>query len=73
MNPKPDPSKPGLKTIAISAVDLQDGDENWAVVGRRMRGGRHVRTQKVKRKSKRLGLRVGTLNVGTMTGKTRVG
>ncbi|KAK3510058.1 hypothetical protein QTP70_026788, partial [Hemibagrus guttatus] len=45
--------------------------ENWATVGRRSRGGRRVHRQREKRKDKSLGLRIGTLNVGTMTEKGR--
>ncbi|KAK3514176.1 hypothetical protein QTP70_005260 [Hemibagrus guttatus] len=44
---------------------------NWATVGRRSRGGRRVHRQREKRKGKSVGLRIGTLNVGTMTGKGR--
>ncbi|KAK3535343.1 hypothetical protein QTP70_009353 [Hemibagrus guttatus] len=44
---------------------------NWATVGRRSRGGRRVRRQREKRKGKSVGLRIGTLSVGTMTGKGR--
>ncbi|KAK3545935.1 hypothetical protein QTP70_016965 [Hemibagrus guttatus] len=43
----------------------------WATVGRRSRGGRRVHRQREKRKGKSVGLRIGTLNVGTMTGKGR--
>ncbi|KAK3566615.1 hypothetical protein QTP86_001540 [Hemibagrus guttatus] len=39
--------------------------------GRRSRGGGRVRRQREKRKGKSVGLRIGTLNVGTMTGKGR--
>ncbi|KAK3519797.1 hypothetical protein QTP70_004955 [Hemibagrus guttatus] len=67
----PDRSRPGLTTTAIGAVDLQGADGNWATVGRRSRGGRRVRRQREKRKGKSVGLRIGTLNVGTMTGKGR--
>ncbi|KAK3506363.1 hypothetical protein QTP70_000997 [Hemibagrus guttatus] len=35
------------------------------------RGGRRVHRQREKRKGKSVGLRIGTLNVGTMTGKGR--
>ncbi|KAK3506315.1 hypothetical protein QTP70_016082, partial [Hemibagrus guttatus] len=56
---------------AIGAVDLQGAGGNWATVGRRSRGGRRVRRQREKRKGKSVGLRIGTLNVGTMTGKGR--
>ncbi|KAK3511626.1 hypothetical protein QTP70_013648 [Hemibagrus guttatus] len=67
----PDRSRPGLTTTAIGAVDLQGAGGNWATVGRRSRGGRRVRRQREKRKGKSVGLRIGTLNVGTMTGKGR--
>ncbi|KAK3505891.1 hypothetical protein QTP70_019450 [Hemibagrus guttatus] len=67
----PDRSRPGLTTTAIGAVDLQGAGGNWATVGRRSRGGRRVRRQREKRKGKNVGLRIGTLNVGTMTGKGR--
>ncbi|KAK3507793.1 hypothetical protein QTP70_000403 [Hemibagrus guttatus] len=67
----PDRSRPGLTTTAIGAVDLQGAGGNWATVGRRSRGGRRVRRQREKRKGTSVGLRIGTLNVGTMTGKGR--
>ncbi|KAK3560803.1 hypothetical protein QTP86_019503, partial [Hemibagrus guttatus] len=67
----PDRSRPGLTTTAISTVDLQGAGGNWATVGRRSRGGRRVHRQREKRKGKSVGLRIGTLNVGTMTGKGR--
>ncbi|KAK3538187.1 hypothetical protein QTP70_032945 [Hemibagrus guttatus] len=67
----PDRSRPGLTTTTIGAVDLQGAGGNWATVGRRSRGGRRVRRQREKRKGKSVGLRIGTLNVGTMTGKGR--
>ncbi|KAK3514069.1 hypothetical protein QTP70_002908 [Hemibagrus guttatus] len=67
----PDRSRPGLTTTAIGAVDLQGTGGNWATVGQRSRGGRRVRRQREKRKGKSVGLRIGTLNVGTMTGKGR--
>ncbi|KAK3566841.1 hypothetical protein QTP86_004554 [Hemibagrus guttatus] len=56
---------------AIGAVDLQGTGGNWATVGRRSRGGRRVHRQREKKKGKTVGLRIGTLNVGTMTGKGR--
>ncbi|KAK3512293.1 hypothetical protein QTP70_003282 [Hemibagrus guttatus] len=62
---------PGLTKTAISAFDLQGTGGNWATVGRRSRGGRRVRRQREKRKCKSVGLRIGTLNVETMTGKGR--
>ncbi|KAK3508145.1 hypothetical protein QTP70_015344, partial [Hemibagrus guttatus] len=64
-------NRPGLTTTAIGAVDLQGAGGNWATVGRRSRGGRRVHRQREKRKGKSVGLRIGTLNVGTMTGKGR--
>ncbi|KAK3520366.1 hypothetical protein QTP70_024045 [Hemibagrus guttatus] len=67
----PDRSRPGLTTTAIGAVDLQGAGGNWTTVGRRSRGGRRVRREREKRKSKSVGLRIETLNVGTMTGKGR--
>ncbi|KAK3548512.1 hypothetical protein QTP70_013363 [Hemibagrus guttatus] len=63
--------RPGLTTTAISTVDLQGAGGNWATVGRRSRGERRVHRQREKRKGKSVGLRIGTLNVGTMTGKGR--
>ncbi|KAK3566480.1 hypothetical protein QTP86_034056, partial [Hemibagrus guttatus] len=67
----PDRSRPGLTTTTIGAVDLQGAGGNWVTVGRRSRGGRRVHGQREKRKGKSVGLRIGTLNVGTMTGKGR--
>ncbi|KAK3554542.1 hypothetical protein QTP70_025394 [Hemibagrus guttatus] len=58
-------------STAIGAVDLQGTGGNWATVGGRSRGGRRVRRQREKRKGKSVGLRIGMLNVGTMTGKGR--
>ncbi|KAK3564131.1 hypothetical protein QTP86_007801 [Hemibagrus guttatus] len=63
--------RPGLTTTAIGAVDLQGAGGNWAAVGGRSSGGRRVHRQREKRKGKSVGLRIGTLNVGTMTGKGR--
>lgn len=69
----PDRSRPGLTTTATGTVDLQGAGGNWATVGqkRRRRGGRRVNRQREKRKAKSVDLRIGTLNVGTMTGKGR--
>ncbi|KAK3512762.1 hypothetical protein QTP70_025113 [Hemibagrus guttatus] len=67
----PDRSRPGLTMTAIGAIDLQGAGGNWPTVGGRSRGGRRVHRQREKRKGKRVGLRIGTLNVGTMTGKGR--
>ncbi|KAK3513022.1 hypothetical protein QTP70_000183 [Hemibagrus guttatus] len=60
-----------LTTTAFSAGDLQGTSGNWATVARRSRGGRRVHRQREKRKGKSVGLRIGTLNVGTLTGKGR--
>ncbi|XP_051780692.1 uncharacterized protein LOC127527100 [Erpetoichthys calabaricus] len=69
----PDQSSPGLTTTATSTVSQQGAGGNWATVGRRRRRrrGRHVWRQEERRKVKRVELRVGTLNVGSMTGKGR--
>uniref|UniRef100_A0A3B3BNZ8 Endonuclease/exonuclease/phosphatase domain-containing protein n=1 Tax=Oryzias melastigma TaxID=30732 RepID=A0A3B3BNZ8_ORYME len=67
----PDRSRPGLTTTAIGAVHRQGAGGNWTTVGGRRRGGRRVRREREKRKVTSVGLRVGTLNVGTMTGKGR--
>ncbi|XP_062866594.1 uncharacterized protein LOC134329279, partial [Trichomycterus rosablanca] len=67
----PDRSRPGLTTTATGAVDKQGACGNCATVSRRPRGGKRVRRQKERRKVKSVGLRVATLNVGTMTGKGR--
>ncbi|KAK3535978.1 hypothetical protein QTP70_023718, partial [Hemibagrus guttatus] len=67
----PDRSRPGLTTTAIGTIGLQGAGGNWATVGRRSRGERRVHRQREKRKGKSVGLRIGTLNVGTMTGKGR--
>ncbi|XP_061621461.1 uncharacterized protein LOC133474126 [Phyllopteryx taeniolatus] len=70
----PDRSWPGLTTSATGAVNLQGAVGNSATVGRserRRRGGKRVLRQKEKRKTQSLELNVGTLNVGTMTGKSR--
>ncbi|KAK3536156.1 hypothetical protein QTP70_031754 [Hemibagrus guttatus] len=63
--------RPGLTMTAIGAIDLQDAGGNWTTVGGRSRGGRRVHRQREERKGKSVGLRIGTLNVGTMTGKGR--
>ncbi|KAK3519618.1 hypothetical protein QTP86_000975, partial [Hemibagrus guttatus] len=63
--------RPGSTMTSIGAVDLQGAGGNWATIGQRSRGGRRARKQREKRKSKSVGLRIGTLNAGTMTGKGR--
>ncbi|KAK3523823.1 hypothetical protein QTP70_010438 [Hemibagrus guttatus] len=67
----PDRSRPGLTTTAIGTVYSQCTGGNWATVGRRSKGWRTVRRQRDKRKGKSVGLMIGTVNVGTMTGKGR--
>uniref|UniRef100_A0A3B3I9A4 ribonuclease H n=1 Tax=Oryzias latipes TaxID=8090 RepID=A0A3B3I9A4_ORYLA len=67
----PDRSRPGLTTTATDAVNLQGVGGNLTTVGGRKRGGRRVRGQREKGKGRNIGLRIGTLNVGTMTGKGR--
>ncbi|KAK3572845.1 hypothetical protein QTP86_008260 [Hemibagrus guttatus] len=59
------------QAIAKRIDAAQGAGGNWATVGRRSRGGRRVHRQREKRKGKSVGLRIGTLNVGTMTGKGR--
>ncbi|KAK3563208.1 hypothetical protein QTP86_018266, partial [Hemibagrus guttatus] len=61
--------RPCIEYRGLNAIMGAGG--NWATVGRRSRGGRRVRRQREKRKGKSVGLRIGTLNVGTMTGKGR--
>ena len=55
-------------------VSQQGTSGNYATVGQRKRnrrGGRRVQKEKQKRRSCKVELKVGTLNVGTMTGKGR--
>ncbi|KAK3525567.1 hypothetical protein QTP70_000462 [Hemibagrus guttatus] len=62
----------GSGTVRLQGEEVKKGaGGNWATVGRRRRGGRRVHRQREKRKGKSVGLRIGTLNVGTMTGKGR--
>ena len=69
----PDRSWPGLTTTAIGAVGQQGADGNYATVrhDRRRRGGRRIQRRREERKVKSVEMRIGTLNVGTMTGKGR--
>ena len=64
-----DRSRPSLTMTAVGAVYLQGADGNWTSVDRRRRGGRRVHRQRETSQSKRLGMRVGTLNVEAITGK----
>ncbi|KAK3570020.1 hypothetical protein QTP86_009157 [Hemibagrus guttatus] len=67
---KPDCEERTLETFLTYPM-FQGAGGNWATVGRRSRGGRRVHRQREKRKGKSVRLRIGTLNVGTMTGKGR--
>ena len=71
----PDQSRPGLPTTA-SGVAQQGTYGNYATAKhsenkRRKRGGRRVKRQREVWKGKRSLIRVGTLNIGTMTGRGR--
>ena len=71
-NLMPDRSRPGLTTTATGAVVQQGISGKYATVGHRQRrGGKQVRRRKEKKRGRKVALRVGTLNVGTMTGKGR--
>ncbi|KAF7706367.1 hypothetical protein HF521_019621 [Silurus meridionalis] len=69
----PDWSRPGLPMTATGIVSLQGTGGNWATVGqrRRKKGEKRLQRQQGKEKCRRVEVRVGTLNVGTMTGKGR--
>ena len=71
----PDRSRPGLPTTA-SGVAQQGTCGNYAIAKQsenkiRKRGGRRVKKQRKVRKGRRSLIRVGTLNIGTMTGRGR--
>ena len=71
----PDRSRPGIPTTA-SGVAQQGTCGNYATAKqsentRRKRGGRRVKKQREAWKGRRSLIRVGTLNLGTMTGKRR--
>ena len=71
----PDQSRPGLPTN-VSGVARQGTCENYATAGlrenkMRKRGGRRVKRQRELWKGRRTLIRVGTLNIGTMTGRGR--
>ena len=68
-------SRPGLPTTA-SSVAQQGTCGNYATAKesenkRRKRGGRRVKSQREAWKGRRSLIRVGTLNIGTMTGRGR--
>ena len=68
----PDRSGPGSTTSASRAVNLQGTVGNWTTVGQRQRrGGKSVQRKRDKRKVRSVSLKFGTLNVGTITGKSR--
>ena len=68
----PDRSRPGVTTTATDAVVQQGVSGNSATVGQRQkRGGKQARKRKEKKRSSKVALRVGTLNVGTMSGRGR--
>ena len=69
----PDWSRPGLPTTA-SGVAQQGICGNYATASenkRRKKGGRQVKRQREVWKRKRSLIRMGTLNIGTMTGRGR--
>ena len=69
----PDRSWPGLTKTASGTVVQQGAAGKYATVGqRRKRGGKHARDKHKRRMGrKKMEVKVGTLNVGTMTGKGR--
>ena len=69
----PDRSRPWLSTTA-SCVTQQGTYGNYATASEnksRKKGGRRVKRQREMWKRKRSLIRVGTLNIGTMTGRGR--
>ena len=71
----PDWLRPGLPTTA-PGVARQGTCKNYATAGisenkRRKRGGRRVKRERKLWKRRRTLIRVGTLNIGTMTGRGR--
>ena len=68
----PDRSWPGLTKTASGTVVQQGAAGKYATVGqRRKRAGKHVRDKHKRRMGRKMEVKVGTLNVGTMTGKGR--
>ena len=66
----PDRSGSGLTKTAISTVVQQGAAGKYATVGRRRkRRGTHVRDKQKRRMGRKMEVKVGTLNVGTMPGK----
>ena len=71
----PDRSRPGLPTTA-SGVAQQGTRGNYATAKHcenksKKRGGKRVKKQREAWKGRRSFIRVGTLNIGTMTGRRR--
>ena len=68
----PDRSWPGSTKTANGTVVQQGAAGKYTTVGqRRKRGGKHVRDKHKRRMGRKMEVKVGTLNVGTMTGKGR--
>ena len=68
----PDRSGPRLTKTARGTVVQQGAAGIYATVEqRRKRGGKHVRDKHKRRMGRKMGVKVGTLNVGNMTGKGR--
>ena len=68
----PDRSGPVQTKTASDTVVQQGAVGKYATVGRRRkRGGKHVRDKQKRRMGRKMEVKVGTLNVGTMTGKGR--
>ena len=61
-----------LTKTASDNVVQQGAVGKYATIGRRRkRGGKHVRDKQKRRMGRKMEVKVGTLNVGTMTGKGR--
>ena len=68
----PDRPWPGSTKTANGTVVQQGAAGKYAAVGqRRKRGGKHVRDKHKRRMGRKMEVKVGTLNVGTMTCKGR--
>ena len=68
----PDRSWPGLTKTASGTVVQQGAAGKYATVGqRRKRGGKHVSDKHKRRMGRKMEVKVGTLNLGNMTGKGR--
>ena len=68
----PDRSWPRSTKTASGIVVQQGAAGKYATVGqRRKRGGNHVRDTHKRRMGRNMEVKVGTLNVGTMTDKGR--